>query len=188
VSILPEGAFYDDPRARVAGELRWQAPLTGFPAPVALSGQIEFAGASRNWFWPTGATLTAVDEVAVKKSVFELLRGLRESLNEKNPEPYLELAQPRFQDVTAAYQLPAGERVSVFREQFSRVCGEDGWGMEEIRFDQMDPRICANGRIVECVDRNWLPTLRSRPTPDGAVRLRFPTLLAHIGGNWRIVL
>lgn len=189
VSILPEGAYYDDPGVRQVSEIRWQTPAgPGFAAPVILTQPVDipnlgYGHAKRTW--AEGAVIAPAN---LRDDITPVLRYLRDSLAKGDPEKYIEMAQPRFQDIATAYGRPAGEIVNELREQVRRVHGEGDFDLEEIRADNMDPRLCAGGRLVECVDANWLPTLRTKPLSTGSMRLRFSTFLANIGGQWRIVL
>ena len=186
LSRLPEGAFYDDPAAERLLAISWQSPVVAFSTPVVLNQSVELQGNGQNWAWRRGGVLP--DRSVWKSGVFELLRYLRERMQRRDLEPYIQLADPRYLDIAAAYQIPAEDRLQQFREQFARISTEDNWEMEQIDMDRMDPRICADGRLIECVDTDWLPSLRTTPLENGVIRLRFPTFLAVIDGQWRIVL
>ena len=60
--------------------------------------------------------------------------------------------------------------------------------MQELDPKNMDLRICATRKLVDCVDRSWEPLLRSAKLPNGVTRIRYSIKDARLAGGLRIVL
>ena len=64
--------------------------------------------------------------------------------------------------------------------------GREEW-IRPIYREEMDFRLCAGGRLVQIIDKNWQPTIRAIPQPDGEI-YPFPIFLGRIDGELQILL
>ena len=182
---VPPGAFHDDPAAREMLSVNWKPkPAQPYRAPVLLSGQLEFPANLPAWSWTKGASLRSD---AALESVGTMLADLLESFSRGDPEMFIARSNIRFTEVSTAFDTSIDDDVRRFREQFQRISTEPGFEMHALDPETMDLRICADGKLVECLDRAWEPLLRSMRSPNGITRLRYPMKVADIGGRLEIV-
>ncbi len=182
---VPPGSFHDDPAAREMLAVNWNPkPAQPYRAPVLLSGQLEFPAHLPVWSWMSGASLRTE---AALESIGTMLTELVESFARGDPEMFITRSNIRFSEVSAAFDTSVDDDVRRFREQFQRVSATPGFEMHAIDAETMDLRICADGKLVECLDRAWEPLLRATRSPNGVTRLRYPIKVADIGGRLEIV-
>jgi hypothetical protein len=182
----PPGVFPDDPAVRELLLIEWTPPA-GQPIaePVPLERELEIPSVGKPWDWLSGDTFEGADSLA---PVAALLAQLRESMNRRDIEPFMARAHIRFRNISAAYALNAAEEMQEFRESFLASSAEAGFRMLETDPKMMDLRICAGGKLVDCVDTFWEPVLRSAPLPNRVTRVRYPIKVARIAGKLEIVL
>lgn len=182
---VPGGAFANDPRARELLRIAWdQAPLQPYRPPVVLSEKIGLPGTAEAWSWLQGDNMRSD---AILQNITGMLRDLRESLVNGDPEPFIRRSTIRFNEAAAAFGMDVEEHKQAFREQLRRIAAEPGFEMQPLNAETMDLRICAGGKLVDCVDRTWEPLLRTLKLASGATRLRYPAKVASIGGELQIV-
>lgn len=182
---LPGGAFASDPRGRELLRIRWeQAPLQPYRPPVLLNQKIDCPGAAQTWSWLQGDNMRSD---AVLQNITGMLRHVRESLAAGDPEPFITRSGIRFSEAAAAFGMNVEEDKEAFREQLRRIAAEPGFEMQPLDPETMDLRLCAGGKLVDCMDRSWEPLLRTVKLASGATRLRYPAKVASIGGELQIV-
>lgn len=176
--LLPRAGHRAHPEfARTLAQIDWAAPkgeLLELPAHVrrTIDLPIQFprwrwldaplAGEPRDWL-PAAATL-------LQRIALGLARG--------DPEPFVQAARLRFEELAAAYQRPLADEVGRFR------AAVQGWHARQ----PLEPTLpnveslrllpVAGGRLLECLDPTGAPALAS-PLADGA-RVRWPMRLAAI--------
>jgi len=182
---VPPGSFPDDPAAREMLSVSWTPkPAQPYRAPVLLSGQLEFPKHLPAWSWTNAVSLRSE---AALESIGAMIGELLESFSRGDPELFITRSNLRFAEVSAAFDTSIDDDVRRFREQFQRISSEPGFEMHPIDAETMDLRICADGKLVECLDRAWEPLLRSNRLGNGITRLRYPIKVADIGGRLEIV-
>lgn len=186
LALYPEGAFPEDPGVTELAQISW-APPAGerFQTPVRQSASFSLPLWAPRWSWQSAPALALTETVV--RSVHQLLMYLSANLAQKNPEPFIQYAHTRFQEVAAAFGRGVQDEIREFREEFQSIAAEPDWQMGPVRLETLDLRLCGDGRLIECVDRDWLPVLRTVRQEDGLIRLRYPIFLAQVGGNWQIV-
>jgi hypothetical protein len=182
---MPPGSFPEDPGVRELLRLNWE-PGAGqaVAVPAVIEKAIEIPFAVRHWSWLAGDSF---ENPASLQAIAAMIAGLRESFERRDPEPFIARAQVRFRELSAAYELDLATEVREFREQFERLSVEGGFEWQPLDVEQIDLRLCAGARLVDCVDRSWEPLLRSAKLPNGITRVRYPIRVASLGGSLQIV-
>jgi len=182
---MPRGSFPEDPGVRELLRIDWR-PAPGQPVatPVVLVKSIGIPSVGKRWSWLGGDPL---EGAASLQAIAGMISALRAGFEHRDPEPFIARAQVRFREASEAYELSVDDEVRKFREQFQRLSGEPGFQMQPLDAEQMDLRVCASGKLVDCVDRSWEPLLRSTKLPDGSTRLRYPIKVASLAGTLQIV-
>ena len=62
----------------------------------------------------------------------------------------------------------------------------EGWQVLPLEPEAFDLRLCAGGRLVEAVNRDWLPSVRFL-APDEEEPYGYPMLLGRIGAELAVV-
>jgi len=90
------------------------------------------------------------------------------------------------QEDTHAY--PAGRGVDGTRrrmEQYlSSLIAEPDWGIVPLDPDQFDFRLCADGRLVQIISKDWVPTVRSAPLKDYGGPVDYAMFLGKVNGKF----
>ena len=183
---MPRGAFPEDPGVHELFRIDWTPP-PGQPVetPAVLERVLEMPNAGHRWQWLDGEPF---DTAASLQAVTDMLTECRDGMNRGDPEPFIERAQARFRAMLAAYGLDVSDEIAIFREEFRSLAGEAGFQMQGLDPLTMDLRVCADEKLVDCVDRSWEPLLRSAKLPNGVTRLRYPIKVARLGGTVQVVL
>jgi hypothetical protein len=177
VMHMPAGTFPEDEGVRMLLNLDFAPPAgTPLPVPVILNGEVGSPPWVPRWAWPEARLLPEGE--AVRGFVLNFLNRIVVSMNQGDLEPYLTAAQIRFNEISAAYQLPVEQQLESFRRQFARISAEPGFQMQPIDAATAELRYCGEGRVLECLTKDWRPLLRSVPRPDGSSRYQLPTKLA----------
>ncbi len=181
------GEFTGDENAEVLLETSWDsssAKSGTFPRIVEVSGNLGKMFGRWNW---ENATPLRLD-VATVESVTAVLEEVRASLKTGDPEVLLRLAQSKF--TNAAHAFPA-RPFNTLVDQFRRVVARDstvkGWAFPKLDRDQFDFRLVADGRMLECINRDWRPTLRTVALSDGYPKY-YQMLLCNIKGRWQVAV
>jgi hypothetical protein len=136
------------------------------------------------WRWQSAAP-SRLDR-RDRDEILELLTKIHTSLAAGDPEPFIEASQVRFQEISRSYEKPPAMKVAQFRQLLAAESREKWWGMQPLTPDLIDLRPVAEGKVVDCVNKDWLPTLRSKQGPDGAIDY-FNMMVCKLDNRWQIV-
>jgi hypothetical protein len=181
------GDFTGDPGAEVLLEVSWDSATAAagtYPRAVAVSRNL--GALFGPWEWQSAPRVTLSGDVV--KEVAAVLESLRTSLAAGNPEVLARLADTKLENASRAF--PARE-LGGLRQQIRKVVARDaaqpGWGFAALRPDQFDFRVVGNGRLVECINKDWKPSLRTNVLADGYPKC-YPLLLYRVREGWRIAI
>jgi hypothetical protein len=121
-----------------------------------------------------------------RQEIADFLATLHESVAAGDPEPFIDAGAVRLEEVEKAFDLKPGSKAEHVRKVTLRDAALPWWGLQPLDPGQFDLRLCAGGRLVECIDRDFQPLLKENPDDDGGVRL-YDMLLAKIDDQWQIV-
>lgn len=181
------GDFTGAPNAPLLLELAWDAAQAE-PGPYPRSVQVtrNLGPLFGRWGWESAEKLQL--DTATIDSAANVLESIRTSLAASNPEVLLRLATGKF--ANAAVAFPA-RPYNVLVEQFRRVVARDasapGWAFPPLDRERFDFRLVAGGRLLECINRDWRPTLRTAVLSDGYPKY-YPLLLCRIHGEWQVAI
>lgn len=94
------------------------------------------------------------------------------------------------------YESPAMGAPEAGRARTKRIyrerAAEPDWAMEPLDPERFDFRLCADGRLVEIIDKDWQATVRSVPLddyggPEGKGACDYPMMLGKIKGKFHIL-
>jgi hypothetical protein len=180
-----EGMYTGDPAAEKLAVVSWHAqgaePET---FPKILDKEFNLHPAFGRWAWQDADTIDLrKDGQAIRKVVQAVFEAFRTG----EAAAVLQLGALRLEEGARAY--PARSLDSLRRRQadyFTRNATREGWAVEPLDDAQFDFRICAKGKMVEIIDRNWQPTIRSKPMQSGDV-FPFPMFLSKLKGQFVVI-
>jgi len=186
LSTYPPGAVVGGPDRKELMRIEWKADADGWPEvfPKVVSVAEDLGSLLGEWAWE-GAPRIVLDEETVKE-IEEYLTALQKALAEGDPEPFIEAGAIRLQEVEKAFDLKAGSKAEHVRKVTLRDAAEPWWGLQSLDSGQFDLRLCAGGRLVECVGRDFQPLLKENQDDDGGVG-SYDMILAKINDHWQIV-
>lgn len=182
-----EGMVSGGPDGQVLAAVEWESQDDGQPTwwPLSLSACADLGPMYGRWGWEDAERLTLDD--TTRAEVLAVLAELRGSLHGKQLDPFVRLSRPRLDDLSKAYQLRPGEKENEVRRVAELDFGKDWWGMEPLDEAALDLRLCARGRLVDCVSRDGEPALRELPQPPADLRGAWEMKLAKLQGSWQVV-
>lgn len=182
----PRGASVGGPDRVVLARAAWEARADGQPTffPRAVGAVAEVGTGFGAWAWESAPVLTAGR--ALDDEVEALLHELRGLLLTADWWAVAERFRLRGDDVTRAFALAPGEKTAELARVLDSESVKPGWALAPVERGAFDLRLCGDGRLVECVDREGLPLLRCAPDAKGEY-VSFPLLLARVGGALTVV-
>lgn len=183
----PRGVLPDDPQVKVLAAIEWR-PETGaiINPPVCLEAEADLPVWLPRWSWLEATPVGLSNEL--NNIIFRFIGQIVIGMRKGDPSLYLQSAATRFQEVAQAYGLTPEETRNNFMTQWSKVSALPGFAMHLPNRETMALRICADGRMVECVDLQFEPMLRAEKLDtDGTVPVRYTTRVAFFGRDLRIV-
>jgi hypothetical protein len=179
------GDFADDRGGETLVEVPWTgggaAPTETYPKIVAR--HVEIATSFGEWSWQTSTRLSLAGDA---REIREVIRELHAAFRDGRPDPIIRRARIFLEEEAKA--LPAwsvGQLTDGLRKGISKNAGRKDW-VEDLDETKFDLRLCADDRLVECVDVNWLPILRTKPQASGD-EYPFPLFLGKIKDEWLIL-
>jgi hypothetical protein len=182
---------HPDAGERIA-ELTWRAAAAAPELfPQSLRVQATLDPPAGRWSWQDAPPL--VLDASTHAEITSVLAAVAGAFERGDPSPVIDLLRVRFADGIRAY--PGGGPASLKAETASyiRRAANEGWGVRRLDPAQHDFRLCAAGRLVELVDRDWQPSLRfysaatmgDEPAPDDEIH--YAMMLARIDGRLQVV-
>ncbi|MCZ6643284.1 MAG: hypothetical protein O7F71_17045 [Gammaproteobacteria bacterium] len=182
----PDGAFPDDESGTVIMTRSWEGAsgqILDFPGIFECSS--DLGPALGRWSWQDADRLTL--DGAEMAELQRVLGDLHQAFANGEANRVTQLCQPRYRDGAVAYPARSYESiVAQITRMLQADSQRDDWQMEPLNAAQWDLRLCAQNRMVEAIDRDWRPIIRTRTRDDG-IPFEFPALLAKIDGQFRVV-
>ncbi len=165
-------------------------PLPGAPPevdkdwPRSRAVQIEMGSGNGRWGWQDAPELSMTPElVAEAKAVVD---DVAAAMRTGNGDWLWQLQELQVKDALGAY--PAWSEASMKSNMLDGV--KDYSALPDCVLatdpEELDFRLVGGGRLIECVNKDWLPTLRLRG-PKTGMPVPFEMMLARIDGKLRVV-
>lgn len=186
LELLPAGAFPGEGEG--TDVLRWSRVIerdTEVGMPMVFETTFPCPRPTGSWAWQSSPRL--VLDGGLRRRVNTLLSLLIESLRRADAQLFLRLADVRFREVCAAFGEDAAERKERWAAGLRRLSSEPNWLLPEPEEAMMALRLCAGGRLIECLAADWRPIVRARQDERGVFRVTYPLFLAMIDGQLAIV-
>jgi len=182
-----DGVFAEPSRGDVLVEVKFE-PDPDHPGPrvfpASVSTEVDLGPANGRWAWQDAPVLE-LDEPTVAEAA-RVLDAIAAGYQSLSAQTLWALSELNIKDTLRAY--PALDEAAL-RADLELILQHYGQKPERVHpraADQHDFRVVAGGRMIECVDRDWKPSLRLKD-PDDESAIPYPVLLARIDGRLGIV-
>jgi hypothetical protein len=164
--------------------VRIEHEATDGTPPKALhlsSGPVPIVSGHR-WAWESAAALSL--DAPTLESVTRMLRTFHDAFTAHDPAPILDLMHVYYHEYALAYPGRTAEQV------MQSVAGSVSrsrpkWEVAPLDPTQFDFRLCAGGRLVQCVDRAWNPLIRADVGKD--LPYAFSIMAGLYQGRWLVL-
>lgn len=182
----PLGVFPGDPSGLEHGALRWSGD--GLEAGTRrVEGLMDWGDMwpvpAGPWAWESAPVL---DLDTTRGAVEAFIARVHAALADGDTDFMLRLTDRYIRELAVAYSLDPGQELKKSADLFSGQFAEPGWAMEPLEPDEHDLRLCAGGRLVECVRADREPILCGVPDADGG-QYMFPMMVGAVGGQLRLL-
>lgn len=151
--------------------------------PIWLTKKGDIGEMFGGFQWLNAKPLT-LDEDTVDE-VTQFIFFIRDLIEEGDADSILEISGGKYREVAAAYDLSAEERANLFRQVLAQESRKPYWIFETPEDEEISLRLCARGKLIECIGRDWKPVIRGVPSPEG--RFMFPMLIGKLDEDWLIM-
>lgn len=179
--LLPRIAQLAHPEhARSLAQLDW-APAAGIVSemPATLRQSVELPITFPRWRWLDAPVIEQSAELLGAAAAF--LQNIALGLARGDPEPLLQAARLRFEELALAYQHELADDVGRFRLQVQQLHANTPLLPPMPKADALLLRPVAGGRLLECLTPDGAAALHSA-VPGG--RIEWPMRLAVIEGRF----
>ena len=184
----PEGVYPGDPAGEVLATLGFDVIAATDKKPRIARATFEIKKGDEpnlmRWAWVDAKKIDLKkDGEEIRKTVEYVWQCF--SKGDYTAEMFA-LKKICLQEDTHAY--PAGRGVDGTRrrmEQYlSSLIAEPDWGIVPLDPDQFDFRLCADGRLVQIISKDWVPTVRSVPLKDYGGPVDYAMFLGKVNGKF----
>jgi hypothetical protein len=187
-----EAPFDASEEGEKLAEITWSGdPHETSTFPRILAADKDLGPQAGRWSWQDAPPLTLDD--ATRAEIAGVLGTVAAAFESGRSSGALDLLQVRFADDARAYPVHDPRTLKAELVSSIRRASNEGWSVRPLDPARHDFRLCAGGRLVELVDRDWLPSLRfysgatmgDEPAPDDEIP--YAMMLARIGGRLVVV-
>lgn len=184
--LLPRiGRVGSEHSARSLAELDWAAADGEWVEPgTRLDQVLALPVKFPRWRWPDMPAVA--DPAAVQPLVARFVQGLALSLARGDPEPFVQSARLRFEELAQAYAQPLPELLARWRARIQRLHAAKALRLAVPALADVMLRPCGDGRLLECLAPDGAPLLRSAPADDGSQQA-WPLRVAVIDGHCHVL-
>ncbi|MFT3764621.1 MAG: hypothetical protein QM820_03750 [Minicystis sp.] len=180
-----EGEFTDVEYGEQLAEVAWEGEAdTDEVFAKSLGATAGLGERSGRWSWQDAAPIVLDD--ATRAEIAHVLGTIAQAFERGDPGPVLSLLKVRFEEGIRAY--PVNDEATLTKELTAYVheVANEGWKVRRLEPEAFSFRLCAGDRLVELVDKDWLPSLRFF-APDDEEPYGYALMLARIEGRLVVV-
>lgn len=181
VGRVPEGGVIGE---TTPSEVLVEATFTGegmvLPVPLAVVRTFTADSPFPPWAWERAEALTMGP--ALVAEVLAFLADYRAALVHRDIARENQLSALAHGEIAAAYGRAPGPWIAALNGVVQDEWRRTDWGVEPVDPDLLDLRLCANGRMVQCIRRDWDDAIRSTTDAEGG-NMTVPLFLGRLDGR-----
>jgi len=163
--------------------LHWEGMAT--PRPQRLERAFDAAIEAAPFAWQS-ATPIAVVDAATRVQALDYLGRLHALLAHAQFDEFIGEQSVKLEEIAkVAYGVPA-DYMRAPMLQALRAHSAPPYALEPFNRDDIDLRLIANGRMIECLKRGRRPLFEFR-RPGSDETLSLPVMLGRIDGRWQVL-
>lgn len=136
------------------------------------------------WRWQRDAEILVL-HADTRSSVHNVITQIRHGWASGDASKFIHMLQHRVDDCERAYPQ-SQDSLYGFRAWLRDMARQPDWRVCNVEPLDYALRLCAAGKMIDCITRNWSPIIRNSAMDDGT-EMDFPMKLARIAGQWAIV-
>jgi hypothetical protein len=182
-----DGTIPDAEFGETLAEVTYRSEEDRSPAdrfPRSLFAERDLGGIVGRWAYEDAPILSM--EEALIDEAHAALEAIAEAIRQGSTARFLELLEVQVREAARAYPALTEEYL---REDLTKLLADYHRAKEPVvplDRERHDFRLVAGGRMIECVDVDWRPSLMLRD-PDVEVEAPYAIFLARIEGKLRVV-
>ena len=198
ICSYPKGALLGGPEALEIARISW-------PEKRTIKSKIDLDDYKLNSYPLTkeerfkigkifSATRSYAKAATIKKltesltlSLSEFLQELYECIQQADDQKFIKLTSHRILDNTHSYGKDIKECMKQVESGFKLNLSLQDWALAPLDTENYDFRLCANGKIIHCVSRDWKPIIREKPLEDKSQSF-YDIFVSLIKRQWQVVL
>ncbi len=193
LSRYPAGAMSGSGAGQSLVDVNWRAADTfdflrqeKQPFPRWVRKFADLGPMFGRFHWEDAVTLR-LDEPTIE-SALEFVAHVRDLVELGIAAPILDVSKQKFDEVARVYGISADERAAMFERLLNEESEKPHWIFETPDEDDVDLRLCADGRMIECIGKDWKSSIRGVPNPDEN-QFMFPMKIGRLepDGDWLIM-
>lgn len=150
------------------------------PLPVVITREFVVDSPFPQWAWERAEPLVMGPRLVAE--VMDVLADYRVALARRDIARENALSAVAYQEIAAAYGRVLRPWVADLDAVLESEWVRPDWAMEPIDPNALDLRLCANGRLVQCVLKDWDDAVRSNYDAEGQ-NMSIPLFLGRIDGK-----
>ena len=184
----PDGVYPGDPSGEVLATLGFDVIAATAKKPRIARATFEIKKGDEpnlvRWAWVDAKKIDLKkDEENIRRTVEYVWQCF--SRGDFTGEMFA-LNQVSFQESFHAY--PASLDVDANRrdmeEYFRNLAAKPDWAVEPLDMNQFDFRLCADDRMVQIINKNWMPTVRSLMMKSSGRVINYAMFLGKVNGKF----
>ncbi|MFN7939405.1 MAG: hypothetical protein U0R19_39125 [Bryobacteraceae bacterium] len=181
----PVGAYSGDPRGQQLVRLDFAANTEGKEELFPMLGRRRFAMDVKwhKWRWLDAPRLTLDD--ATRTEVWKLLAAVHRALDRRDTGAVAEMCRIWCEECNLAHDVTPGRKALDLELNLDAVVNDPDSPLDNLREEDFDLRLVGEGRMIDCVARDWNPILRT--VPDNGEMSYLSLMVARIDGRMQIV-
>jgi hypothetical protein len=167
---------------RTLARIEYDAGNGAPPKALLLSSDPITLTSSHAWAWQSAA-INSLDS-ATMTALTQMLHTMHQALSAHHAAPILDLMRVYYNEYALAYP---GQTVDQLLQDVSDSISTNSskWNVAPLDPAQFDFRLCAGGRLVECIDHAWNPVIRADVGED--LPYDFPIMAGLYQGRWQVL-
>ena len=182
VTAYPPGVFPEPENGEVLATVSWRHGAGSSRFPAASS--VEFQRTGPRWSWEAAPILTMSPELVAEAT--HVLMTLQRAFERQDLDLLMRTITIKIHDAMRAYPALTMTYIRDALQQYLAALQKSPGGPSEpLRPEAHAMRLIAGGRVLECLDADFSPSLRLHDE-DGD-RLPYPVRLARVEGRLQVV-
>lgn len=177
-----DGSLLDSDQGQELISVHWAADGQEHKFPFIIADKGDCGRNAGAWSWQTA---DALDLMRDRQLILDTLGAIYAAFRDGDASTFVVFCETFLKEEAIAYPAYTVDelRQRLVKDIRSNTGKKDY--VKPLAPEQFDLRLCANGRLVECIDKQWQPIIAG--SAPGGDEFPFPIFLGKVGGKLGIV-